>query len=214
MAAPGKASEKINKVIDDKYVPLDNKIKAVIFIALCVAPIALFYFFIYAPNVEKIDGLTKKKAVLVTEVSKARKAETELKKIKAEITQTEELFKKTATVLPKSKEIPALLRNISDLGQGAGLDFMSFKPGKEIPKDFYAEIPVDITIKGPYHNMGYFLDQVSKLERIVTVNNINLGGAKKQGGELLLNSKCRLTTYRFTGIQKQTPQKGKKKKRG
>ena len=203
--AAAKTSEQINKFIDAKYVPLDNKIKAVIFIVAGLVPIALFYFFLYSPNVKKIDGLNKQKATLVAEVAKAKKAESELIKIKAEIAKTEELFKNTAIVLPKTKEIPVLLRNISDLGKRAGLDFLTFVPGAEIPKDFYAEIPVDITIKGPYHNLGYFLDQVSKLERIVSVNNISLGGAKKEGGELLLNSKCRLTTYRFTGIQQQAP---------
>jgi type IV pilus assembly protein PilO len=176
--------------------------------------VVLFYFFFYSPNLEKIKGLKSKKETLIAEVSKARNAERQLEKVKAETAKTEELFKKTAVVLPKTKEIPALLRNISDLGKGAGLDFLTFKPGAEIPKDFYAEIPVDITIKGPYHNLGYFLDQVSKLERIVTVDNISMGGAKKEGGELLLNSRCRLTTYRFTGIQKQAPQKGKKGRRG
>jgi len=213
--AAAKATDQINKFIDTKYSPLDKKVKGIIFVAACLIPVVLFYFFFYSPNVKKIDGLTQKKNVLISEVSKARKAENELKKITAEMAATEELFKKTAVVLPKTKEIPALLRNISDLGKGAGLDFLTFKPGPEIPRDFYAEIPVDITIKGPYHNLGYFLDQVSKLERIVTVDNINMGGAKKEGGELLLSSKCRLTTYRFTGVQQQAPQKGKPaKKRG
>jgi type IV pilus assembly protein PilO len=212
--AAGKATEKINKFIDSKYAPLDVKVKGAIFAGLCILPVVLFYFLIFSPNVEKIDGLEQKKENLITEVSKARKAESQLKKIKEEMAQTEELFKKTAIVLPKTKEIPALLRNISDLGKGAGLDFLSFKPGAEVPKDFYAEIPVDITIKGPYHNLGFFLDQVSDLERIVTVDNISMGGAQKEQGELLLNSRCRLTTYRFTGVQQQAPQQGKKGRKG
>ena len=48
-------------------------------------------------------------------------------------------------------------------------DFNSFTPGGETPQEFYAEIPISIQVRGPYHNVGYFLDQVSKLERIVTV---------------------------------------------
>ena len=132
--------------------------------------------------------------------------------MKAEIAKIQDEFKKAAIVLPKTKEIPALLRNISDLGKEAGLDFISFKPGAEIPKEFYAVIPVNITISGPYHNLGYFLDRVSKLERIVSADNIAMGGAKKQGGELLLNSSCRLETYRFTGIPKPTPNKGKRRR--
>ena len=93
------------------------------------------------------------------------------------------------------------------MGKGAGLDFVSFIPGAETPKDFYAEIPVNITIKGPYHNMGFFLDQVSKLERIVTVNNIKMGSPHKEGAEMMLNSTCRLVTYRYTNVQQQPDKK-------
>ena len=202
--APKKA-QNLNAFIDTKYIPLDNKIKIVIALVLIIAPIALFYFLMYSPSVKKIQGLTTQKTNLIAEIEKAKRAASELENVKASIAETEALFKETATLLPKDKEIPALLRNISDLGKGAGLDFLSFRPGAEVPKDFYAEIPIDIQISGPYHNMGFFLDQISKLERIVTVDNIQMGGGRKEGAEMLLNSNCRLKTYRFTGVQTAKP---------
>lgn len=208
MASDNKAS-KFNAFLDTKYIPLDNKIKLAIFIALLVVPIGLFYFLIYAKNVEQIDNLNKQKATLQAEIAKAKKGAAELDKMKADKIETEERFKKTATVLPKEKEIPGLLTSISDLGKRAGLEFNQFRPGGEIPKDFYAEIPVDIQIKGPYHNLGYFLDKVSKLERIVTVDNINISSPRKEGNQMILSSNCRLTTYRYTGIQQAQPQKGR-----
>jgi type IV pilus assembly protein PilO len=209
MASDNKAA-KFNAFLDTKYIPLDNKIKLAIVIALLVVPIGLFYFLVYTKNVEQIDNLNKQKSTLQAEIAKAKKAAAELDKMKAAKIETEELFKKTATVLPKEKEIPGLLTSISDLGKRAGLEFNQFKPGGEIPKDFYAEIPVDIQIKGPYHNLGYFLDKVSKLERIVTVNNINISSPRKEGNQMILSSNCRLTTYRYTGIQQAQPQKGKR----
>lgn len=202
--APKKAQD-FNALLDTKYIPLDNKIKLAVVVVLIVAPIALFYFLMYSPNVKKIQALETQKTALIAEIDKAKKAAAELEKVKASIAETEEQFKETATLLPKDKEIPALLRNISDLGKSAGLDFLSFRPGAEAPQDFYAEIPIDIQINGPYHNMGYFLDQVSKLERIVSVDNIQMGGGKKEGAEMLLNSTCRLKTYRFTGVQTAKP---------
>jgi type IV pilus assembly protein PilO len=59
--------------------------------------------------------------------------------------------------------------------------------------------------------MGFFLDQVSKLNRIVAVNNIKMGSPKKDGGEMLLSSNCRLVTYRFTNKQAAPPAAKKKK---
>lgn len=208
------ASESIKSKIDvfvaEKYIPLDNKIKLLIGAAVVVLPIILFYFISFAPTSDKIQSLTNRKQSLIAEISRAKKAAGELGKIKLAMAETEELFETTATLLPKRKEIPALLRNISDLGKNAGLDFLFFKPGPEKAKDFYAEIPVDISINGPYHNMGFFLDQVSKLGRIVTVDNIKMGSPHLEGGEMLLKSTCRLTTYRFTNIEKKQTQLAKK----
>lgn len=204
MASDKKAS-KVNAFIDTKYIPLDNKIKLAIFIVLIVLPLGLFYFLSYTKNVQKIEQLNKQKATLETEIATAKKAASELDKMKESIKETEEKFKETATVLPKDKEIPGLLTNISDLGKRAALDFNQFRPGAEIPKDFYAEIPVDIQIKGPYHNLGFFLDKVSKLERIVTVNNIRMSGPVKEGNEMMLSSTVKLVTYRFTGVQQAQP---------
>jgi type IV pilus assembly protein PilO len=209
--ASSNSAKQFDTFLDEKYIPLDKKIKIAIVVAALVIPVALFYFLFYKPGIDKITGLNNQIVSARTDLTKAKKAARELPKYKAEVEKTKKEFEEVAVVLPKTKEIPDLLRNISDLGKGAGLDFLSFKPGAEVPKDFYAEIPVDIAIKGPYHNMGFFLDQVSKLNRIVAVNNIKMGSPKKDGGEMLLNSNCRLVTYRFTNKQAAPPAAKKKK---
>ena len=209
--APAGSSTKFDTFLSNKYIPLERKVKILLAILLFLLPVVLFYFLFYSPRQDQLLGLERQKSTLTTEVKKAKAAAKNLKKYQDEVAEAKTRFAQTAIVLPKKKEIPNLLRNISDLGKGAGLDFLSFKPGSEIPKDFYAEIPVDISIRGPYHNMGYFLDQVSKLNRIVTVNNIKMGSPKKEGGEMLLNSNCRLVTYRFTNTQVSTTDKDKKK---
>jgi len=198
--------------IDEQYLPLSAKAKAAIVLLAVLIPVGLFYYYVYKPEARKCSNLNRQITVARKDLNRARKAARNLPRYKKEIEEIREKFDEAAVVLPKSREIPNLLRSISDLGKGAGLDFLSFKPGKETPKDFYAEIPVDISIRGPYHNLGFFLDQVSKLDRIVTVNNISMGSPKKEEGEMLLNSKCRLVTYRFTN--KKTNDNAAKKKKG
>ena len=124
---------------------------------------------------------------------------------------------RASVLLPQKKEIPALLTNISALGTNSGLNMARFSPRPERKKEFYAEIPVSLNIKGPYHNIGTFLYEVSKLDRIVSAINISLGSPKMQRGEMLLSSSINLITYRFldeSEIAAQTPQKGKKGKKG
>ncbi|MCW5212482.1 type 4a pilus biogenesis protein PilO [Desulfobulbus sp. TB] len=208
------ASEKskFDVFIEEKYVPLDQKIKFALPVVAIIGLLAGFYFLILAPKLEEIKKLEANRVSLQADVNKAKKAAENLEKHKAELKEAEQRFEEISVVLPKTKEIPALLTSISDHGTSAGLDFNSFTPGSETPKEFYAEIPISIQVNGPYHNVGYFLDQVSKLERIVTVKNITMGGPIKVEGEMLLSSSCNLLTYRFTSEEADPAGKGKKKK--
>jgi type IV pilus assembly protein PilO len=93
----------------------------------------------------------------------------------------------------------------------------TFSPGGERKKEFYAEIPVSISVKGPYHNIGTFLYEVSRLERIVSAINISLGSPAKERGEMMLSSGISLITYRFLEAHEMAAQKdqakNKKKRR-
>lgn len=192
------SAEKIDTFIDEKYTPLDKKIKILLAVLLLALPIAAFYFGFFSSKQAELAKLKTEEDKLSEEVDKARKAAANLQHHKNELAEAQKKFDKISVVLPKEQEIPDLLRKISDLGKNVGLDFISFKPGTEVPKDFYAEIPLNIEIRGPYHNMGSFLDRVSGLERIVTVDNIKMGKPKEEDGEILLESSCNLLTYRFT----------------
>jgi type IV pilus assembly protein PilO len=184
--------------LETKIVPLEAKYKVIIWVAAMLLPMAAFLFFYYFPKNDQIAGLEKSKVKLEREIAEAKARANELDKHKAEMAETELLFQQASVLLPQKKEIPSLLTNISGLGTGSGLDFISFQPKGEVAREFYAEIPVDISVRGPYHNMGNFLYQVSKLDRIVSVSNISLGSPTIEKGEMLLTGRFTLVTYRFT----------------
>lgn len=191
----------IEKFLDTKFIPLEPKFKIGAVIILLLLPLVLFYFLFYQPNAKKISSLTQQKATLNQQIAELRIKESNLPRFQRELAETEKIFNEAAVLLPKEKEIPQLLKDISALGQGVGLDFLVFKPLPDVPRDFYAEIPISINVRGPYHNMGSFFDQVSKLARIVTVSNIKMTSPTKEKGEMLLNSDCTLVTYRFTNVE-------------
>jgi type IV pilus assembly protein PilO len=193
--------------IDEKYLPLAPKIKLGIVVGIVLLPLVVFYFTYYQQKAERIQSLNQQKVSMTQQVQEAKKKASDLAKFEKEMQEAENMFLEMAVLLPKEKEIPKLLKDISALGQTVGLDFLTFKPLADIPKDFYAEIPVTINVRGPYHNMGFFFDQVSKLERIVSVSNVKMSSPKMEGGEMLLNSDCKLVTYRFTNVELPKPPK-------
>jgi type IV pilus assembly protein PilO len=202
-----KSNGKFTAFIDGKIVPMGAKAKVGIVFLIVLIPVVAFYFAFYQPNSEKIQGLKAKEVSMQKTLKEVKEKASELAKFEQELKAAEMLFQEAAVLLPNEKEIPQLLKDISSLGRTAGLDFLTFKPLADIPKDFYAEIPITINVRGPYHNMGFFFDQVSKLERIVSVSNVKMGSPKKEAGEMLLKSDCRLVTYRFTNKPLPKPKK-------
>jgi len=96
--------------------------------------------------------------------------------------------------LPNKTEVAELLVDISQTGLASGLEFELFKPQGEIPKEFYAELPISIRVKGDYHEFGNFVSGVAALPRIVTVHDIEMAPGK-DSGELTMEMLAK--TYRY-----------------
>lgn len=99
--------------------------------------------------------------------------------------------------LPDEKEIPQLLSSISTLGRDSGLDILVFRQKPEGYQEFYAEVPVEMQVRGTYHQVAKFFDRVRKLDRIVNVTNIVLRDPKVVDDDLLLEANSQVTTFRF-----------------
>lgn len=193
-------TSKVDRFIAEKISPIDKKIIALVCILAFAAPAGAAYYFFINPKVVEITSLKANREHLRQEIELAKKRAADLPKFEAELKEVKKKFEEIAKLLPSEKEIPDLLRAISDLGQNAGLDFLLFKPGAESKTNdtgsFYAEIPLNINLSGPYHNMGYFLDQVSKLHRIVSIADVRLGSPKDERGEIVLQTTCNMKTYK------------------
>ena len=93
---------------------------------------------------------------------------------KAQLAQMEQSFGTMLRQLPGETEIPSLIVDISQTGLAAGLQEKLFQPLAEVPKDFYAEKPITISLSGGYHEIANFVSGVAALPRIVTLHDINI----------------------------------------
>jgi len=194
---PQELKSALDAFIENKVAPLDIKHKAAICAAVIILPIIAFVFLVYSPKNEEIQKLESQQAGIKQEINNLKKITKEIKKYREEMRLTKLKFDAASVLLPQQQEIPSLLTNISGLGTDSGLDFVTFQPQGERPKEFYAEIPVTIQVNGPYHNVGLFLYKVSKLNRIVSVSNITMGSPKAVDSEMILSTNFSLVTYRF-----------------
>ena len=106
--------------------------------------------------------------------------------------------------LPGRTEVPSLLVDISQTGLASGLQEKLFQPAQESRRDFYAELPIKISLTGGYHEFGQFVSGIAALPRIVTLHDIQISQNSGRGGrrgtagpsdELTLNLTAK--TYRY-----------------
>jgi len=181
-----------------------------IMMGLLLALLGGGFYYVHSSNTEQIDTLTTEVQELQQSVDKFTTIAARYDELKASIAELEALLKVALTFLPETREIPELLTQISNLGLRAGLEFRLFKPEPEKPQDFYAEVPVSLAILGPYHNVAVFLDQLSRLPRIVNVNGIKMSRLKGGDTEAALTTNCLMTTFRFLDPSEADSKKGGK----
>ncbi|HEX9156645.1 MAG TPA: type 4a pilus biogenesis protein PilO [Syntrophales bacterium] len=199
----------------ETFVKLPTSRKILTLLLLVGVVVGLYVYLIYLPN---LDLLKKKKAemeVLERQVRELRIVAANVKRFQAEAAKLREELQLAIKQLPTSKEIPTLLSNISQLGKDSGLEFILFKPTPEIGKEFYAEIPVEIRVKGSYSNVATFFDKVGKLPRIVNISDVSMDNAKEFMGRWETTTSCTATTFKFLEKEAAEPAKdGNNKKSG
>ncbi|MBF0202927.1 MAG: type 4a pilus biogenesis protein PilO [Desulfamplus sp.] len=185
-------------------------------VIICIVTIAImgggYYYFVLMPKIDEITTLEKNHNKLSLDLEKYKKKAMMLEEFRKKQRDKENEFYKALAELPDAKEIPSLLTAVSQSGNESGLEFLLFKPEAEQTKDFYAEIPVSINVRGGYHQIAQFFDRVSQLSRIVNIRNIVINYAQGQGN---LTASCRAITYRFIEkfeTDKVEVEKGSKKK--
>ncbi len=181
-------------VVREKISGLPPTYRMIIVVVTVVLVIAAFYFLQYQPQAEVLEKLNKQVADEQKKLATLKQAVAEVDKLQKDLAKSEEEFARMLTFLPDQKEIPGLLENVSQVGSEVGLENILFQPQAEKIQEFYAVIPIRLDLVGTYHELGVFLDKVSKLDRILKVESLNLT-RQKDSSELQVG--CTVTTYRF-----------------
>lgn len=171
--------------------------------------IVAVFMLLIKPTMDDTDAVNTEYATIHKDVQAKEELERKLPEFIKQIADLEAQVTELRKQLPEKKEIPDLLDNVSGLGLQSGLEFQVFKPGAEVEKDFYAEVPVDMTVTGPFHALVDFFDRVSKMPRIVTFTSVNITkGSVKKGkttGSAVgpavkgtqITAVCKAVTFRF-----------------
>ena len=171
-------------------------IKAILIIILCGLVATAWYFLDTEDQYLQLQRVEKTEQDLRQDFEVKQAKAANLEAYRAQLAEMQESFGAMLRQLPNRTEVADLLVDVSQTGLAAGLEFELFQPQSEVPRDFYAELPIKIRVIGNYHEFGEFVSGLAALPRIVTIHDVEIqprGGEKSS--QLVMEATAR--TYRY-----------------
>lgn len=176
-----------------------GSVKVAALVVLAILILAGGYWFVIKDMRTSLDTLQKKEIELKNTYSFKHQKAAQLDAYKEQLEEMEIILQSMLRQLPSKNEMSDLIVDVSQTALASGIENELFEPGTESLKDFYAEKPISLKMKGNYHEFGNFVSGVASLPRVVilTMHDISLKplGDSIQGGRLLLEGTAK--TYRY-----------------
>ncbi len=184
--------ELLNRLLDR---PKHQKIG--LLAALILVIFLLDYLSFYSPLAVQIAQLSAHAERARAERDRKKKLAAHLPALRQQARLLDGMLKEAMAQLPDRRQIPDLLSNVSSRATAAGLEILLFRPRAETLREFYAEVPVDIVVRGGFQNLVTFFDEVGRLPRLININNIEIKNPKMSGDEVTVEASALTTAFRF-----------------
>ncbi len=195
----------------DRFLAMESRWKLGVIAAVPLFVLVVYFLLLLGPRLSHTADLHRR--VEEMRIDRARKAAATagMDDRASAVAELDRDLKLAMTQLPNKKEIPDLLSAISTLARDSGLDILVFRQKPETYQEFYARVPVEMEVRGTYHQVAGFLDRVGRLDRIVNVSELVVNTPEIEGNDLILRANSRVTTFRFLGEEerKRLAQQGK-----
>jgi type IV pilus assembly protein PilO len=175
--------------------------------------IILAIFLLYLPVNKEISTRKKNIEKLESDLQTAKNTLLNLEKIKEEYEKLEKKLAEYIKQLPSEAEVEKVMLNVGSIGKEVNVEFLKFIPKEDVPGTggLYSIVPIETEISGKFHNIALFLDRVAKMERIVKPVDFSITPVEDKTGNVILNTKLLLETYKYTPSSGKIEQKGVKK---
>jgi type IV pilus assembly protein PilO len=161
-----------------------------------------FYYFWYADALETEKRQQARLADLQRQIRALEATANKLPEFQREVQALEARLETLKRILPPEKEMPDLMRRVQYLAAQSSLQIRKFNPTPPVQKEFYLEVPINLDVDGTYHNLGAFLDRISRMSRLVNVGNVKIKAQSRPTINDTIEASAVATTYVY---QDQSP---------
>jgi type IV pilus assembly protein PilO len=179
--------------------------RALLLVALFVLIVGGLWYAWLSDRSMELQAAQQREGELREQYSQKAARVAALDMLKLQLEQVRQYVAQLEKQLPSKAEMDALLSDINQAGVGRGLQFELFRPGQEILRDYYAELPITIKVTGSYNEIAMFASDVAHLFRIVTLGNISINPPQGRNDTLVMETTAR--TFRYLDPEEVAAQK-------
>lgn len=171
------------------------KAQLAVFVALSAAAAGAFYYFYEMPAQAQMQTRQAELDTVRARINKGLTTARQLPEFRKEVADLQAQLDGLKPILPEEKDAADLLRNVNTLAVQSNLTIRGFKPQPITTRQMHAEWPIALDLEGSYHNLGRFLDSVSKFPRIINVGNLIIRGKQQPSPDATIEVTCTATTF-------------------
>jgi type IV pilus assembly protein PilO len=173
------------------------QVRLAIYAGVTILFLALYWNFVYTPAATVLNERTARVDELEMQKEKKTRMANQLESLRLEVRELDAKLREAIAQLPDQKEIPDLLSTVSSVGRESGLEITVFRQKPEVLQDFYAEVPVEMVMKGMFVQVTEFFKKVGALSRIVNVKDISMKNPAMGSDRVTIDTSCTAVTFRF-----------------
>jgi type IV pilus assembly protein PilO len=166
-----------------------------VFVALSAVAAVVFWTYYAQPAQERIDQRRAELASVQAEIARGNATARRLPEFREEIAALEAQLDRLRTILPEEQDVGDLLRRVQGMATQSNLIIRGFTPQAVARRQMHMEWPIGLQLEGTYHNLGDFLERVSKFPRIINVGDIHIRAKETPGGGGTITADCTATTF-------------------
>jgi type IV pilus assembly protein PilO len=165
------------------------------FVVLSLAMAGAFWQLYAKDKMTVIDGQRAQVATLRKEIDRGLAIAKRLPEFRKEVGTLEAQLDRLRSVLPEEQDVADLLRRVQAMATQSNLEIRGFTPQTVAKKQLHAEWPIGLKLEGTYHDLGAFLERVSKFPRIINVASIKIKARTEQTPSATVDAECTATTF-------------------
>ena len=171
------------------------KVQLAVFVVLSLASAGAFYYFYEMPVQERLSARDQELSTIRGRINKGLSTARQLPEFRKQVSELQARLDGLKPILPEEKDAADLLRRVNTLAVQSNLIIKSFRPQAIATKQMHAEWPIQLELEGSYHNLGLFLDRVSKFPRIINVGGLDIRSKPQPTANATLEVTCTATTF-------------------